>query len=77
MLVLVLIDTLYLHNAILLDLFSMQKEAADLSKQSDGLTRKFVDDWNTRWAEEVKRKEKLGEGVNFVFRMQKGGRKKR
>lgn len=75
---LVLIDTLYLHNTILSDLFSMQKEAADLSKQSDGLTRKFVDDWNTRWAEEVKRKEKPGEGVNFVFRVQKKrGRKNR
>lgn len=74
---LVLIDQSYPHPTLLSDLFTMQKEAANLSRQSGGLTQKFVDDWNKRWAEEIRRKEKPSEGVNFVFRVQKRGKKKR
>lgn len=68
---LILIDQSYFDSTLLEDLFDMQNEASTLSKQSSGITQKFIDDWNRKWAEEIKRKEKPGEGVNFVFKVQK------
>lgn len=60
--------------SILNTLTSMRDESIILYKQSQGLTQKFIDDWNRKWAEEIKRKEKPSKGVNFVFKAQ---RKKR